>query len=572
MKQNYNINRNYKPPSSDDIAKQQDFAALMKRFEQETPAKVTPQRSPLRVLPWVGALLMAAMLAGWFFFVNSSKTVEEYQRLNTQHFAENAFINPPFANIPPAQFASMKIDANAGGVYEHKTGSRIVIPKSAFVDDKGALIEGDVDIRYREFHDYVDFFLSGIPMTYDSAGVTYTLESAGMMEVYAEQAGRRVRMAPGKDLNVELVSYINVPDLTIPPAYNIYKLDVEAKNWMFTDVDNIQIMDEDDLVNLNPNDPSTPAKQDLREELKRIKELEESEFARIENTVPQPVQPTKPQRTNGSNSVFDLDFADDPAMNDLYKNSLWQVSPRSAVPVNQIMRSSEDAKLNRVSDTEFEITFIDGATQQVVLVNPVLTGKDYENALAIFNGKLSEYERLKAERNAKLEAEKLALKQRLEAERLTANATFKDALAALQAAGNVHGASDLILRKKIINRFRATSFGIWNCDRPLPPDIQLLSAKFKTDKGQKLDNMTAYIVDKSLNTVTRFLATDDAFMSFNRNSQHLLWVVTEDNKIAVFRNEDFKQIPEGEKDFTFVLKETGKTIENEEDVREVLSL
>jgi len=382
----------------------------------------------------------------------------------------------------------MKIDANKGGVYEHKTGSRIVIPQSAFVDDKGALIEGDVDIRYREFHDYVDFFLSGIPMTYDSAGVTYTLESAGMMEVYAEQAGKRVRMAPGKDLNVELVSYINVPDVNVPPAYNIYKLDEEAKNWVFTDVDKIQIM-EDDLVNLDPNDPTTPAKQDLRKELKRIKKLKESELARIENTIPPPAQ-----------------------------------------------------------------------------------GTDYDNALAIFNSKMSEYEALKAERDAKLAAEKAALEARMAAERLAANAKFDEALATLQAAGNTHGSSDLIMRKKIVNRFRATSFGVWNCDRPLPPDIQLLSAKFKTDKGQKLDNMTAYIVDKSLNTVNRFLATDEAYMSFNRNSQHILWVVTEDNKIAVFRNEDFKQIPEGEKDFTFVLKETGKAIENEADVREVLSL
>ena len=571
MKQNYNINRNYKPPSNDDIAKQQDFAALMKRFEQEAPAEVTPQRSPLRVLPWVGALAMAAMLAGWFFFVNSGKTVEEYQQLNTQHFAENAFINPPFADIPAAQFASMKVDANKGGVYEHKTGSRIVIPQSAFVDDKGALIEGEVDIRYREFHDYVDFFLSGIPMTYDSAGVTYTLESAGMMEVYAEQAGKRVRMAPGKDLNVELVSYINVPDVTVPPAYNIYKLDEEVKNWVFTDVDKIQVV-EDDLVNLDPNDPRTPAKQDLRKELKRIKELKESELARIDNAILQPAQPTKPQRTNGSNSVFDLDFADNPAMNDLYKNSLWQVSPRSSVPVNQMMRNPEDVKLKKISNTEFEITFIDGAKQQVVLVNPVLTGRDYENALALFNSKLSEYERLQAERDAKLAAEKAALEERLAAERLAANAKFDDALAALQSAGNTHGVSDLIMRKKIVNRFRATSFGVWNCDRPLPPDIQLLSAKFKTDKGQNLDNMTAYIVDKSLNTVNRFLATDEAYMSFNRNSQHLLWVVTQDNKIAVFRDEDFKGIPEGERDFTFVLKDTGKAIENEEDVREVLSL
>ena len=573
MKKDYklNINRDYQPPSSEKIAEKQNFAALLQRFEQETPvAETSPPRKPLRLVPWVTGLAVAAALLGWFFYVNTGLTPVEYQKQENAHFAAQPFINPPFPDIPAAQFASAKVNANEGGVYEHRTGSRIVFPKSAFVDDKGAPVEGDVDIRYREFHDYVDFFLSGIPMTYDSAGVQYTLESAGMLEVYAEQNGKRVRIAPGKELDVELVSHINVEDINVPPAYNIYKLDTEARNWVYTEPDNYEMLTEDDLNNLDPDDPATPIKQELRKVLQEISELEASETARIENSVSALTAPTKPQRTNGSSSVFDLDFADNPAMAELYKNSLWQVSPRSAVSADRIMRNPQDVELEKVSDTEFEITFIDGEQRQIVLVNPVLTGKDYDNAMAIYEEKAAEYERLRAERAAQLAEQKAALEARLAADRLAANKSYEQAMTDLRAAGSNAAATDLMLRRKIVNRFRVTSFGIWNCDRPLPPDIHLLSASFETDKGRKINNMTAYMVDKSQNTVNRFLATDDAYMSFNRNSEHLLWVVTPDNTIAVFRSEDFAKIPEGDKDFTFTLQDTGRKAENEEDVREIL--
>ena len=589
MKQDYNINKNYKPPSKEDIAKHQDFAALLQRFEAESPAPAQPAsapRSPLRALPWVGALAAAAALAAWFFLVNTGQSPAEYRAAERQHFAQRDFINPPFPDVPAARFASAKINANAGGVYQHKTGSRIVIPQSAFVDDKGALIEGEVDIKYREFHDYVDFFLSGIPMTYDSAGVQYTLESAGMIEVYAEQDGRRVRMAPGKNLDVELISYVNTENVNVPPSYNIYKLDEEKKNWVFTEVDNIQFA-EDDLNNLDPDDPATPLKQDLRKELQRIKNERQSLRERL-NAAPVAAQgfgeeifadnasgqvlrkPVKPQRSDSGGQVFDLDFADNPAMAELYKNSLWQVAARSAVTAEQIMRNPSDVELKKINAAEYEITFIDGDVRQVVVVNPVLTGADYDNALAAFNTKLAKYEELRAARQARIAAARAEAEAQFAADSIAAHGKFADALAALRNGGNTNGATDLIIRKKIVNRFRATSFGIWNCDRPLPPDIHLLSADFVTDKGQKINNRTAYMVDKSLNTVNRFLATDEAYMSFNRNSEHLLWVVTEENKIAVFRSEDFADIPEGKRDFTFVLEESEKEVKDESDVREIL--
>lgn len=574
MKQNYNFNKNYKPPSSESIAKHQDFDALLNKFEAANPTptqEATPTitaaapKSNFKLLPIIGALAMAAALIGWFVFINTGKSLEEYHKLNRAHFAQSKFINPPFENVASAQFVSTKINANQGGVYEHETGSRLHIPSAAFIDKDGNAVQGEVDILYREFHDYVDFFIAGIPMTYDSAGVQYTLESAGMIEVYAEQNGKRVRMAPGKNLDVELISHVKMPQsLNIPPSYNIYRLDEEKRNWVFTEVDNIQLVEKESIA--------LPAKQEFEAELASIKKVKEEELQKIETKIPLPQSPTKPKKTNGSNSVFDLDFKDNVELAGLYKNSLWQVSPRSNIKANEIMKNVENADIKKISSSEFEITFTAGNKQQIVLVNPVLTGADYENALADFNRQMQEFQRLKAKRDAQLAAEKAALEEKIAQQKAMANKSYEEKLAILNKAGNTHGAIDLTIQRKVINRFKATTLGIWNCDRPLPPDIQLLAASFVTDSGKKIENRTAYMIDNSLNTVNRFLATDDARLAINRNSQQLLWVVTSDNKIAVYRAADFDQIPQNENKHTFVLRVIDKELKDASDIREVLYL
>lgn len=570
MKQKYNINQNYQPPSSEDIAKHKDFDALLKQFG-ETPSveQAVPPPTKMRRLRLVAAFALAAMVAGWFFYVNLG--IDPYQKANQDHFAALPFVHPPLENVPSPQFASMKINANEGGVYKHRTGSRIVIPKAAFINDKGALIEGEVDIKYREYHDFVDFFLSGIPMTYDSAGVQYILESAGMMEVYAEQNGKRVRMAPGKDLNVELVSYINMPSINVAPNYNIYKLDKDKKNWIYTDIDNITILEEEkETVELDKNSPLYSAQKNLKEELERINKEEKDQLSSLETTLPLPAAPLRPQQSNGSNTVFDLDITEQSQLEDVYDGSLWQVSPRSDVKAADMFRNADGFSVKKVNELDYELTLTMGTNAQKILVNPVLSGDAYDRAVADFDEKLAAFNRLMSERATQLAAEKEALQNKLAAARTLANANYKKALEDLKANGLDVGATDLMIRRKIVNRFKATEFGIWNCDRPLPPNVQLLQASFETNKGTKLNNHTAYLVDKSKNTVNRFLATDGAKIAFNRSSQNLLWIVTEDNKVAVFRNEDFKNVPSNASEFTFVLKEVEKHIDNEADVREVL--
>ena len=129
-----------------------------------------------------------------------------------------------------------------------------------------------------------------------------------------------------------------------------------------------------------------------------------------------------------------------------------------------------------------------------------------------------------------------------------------------------------MVRRKIINNFTATSFGIWNCDRPLPPYIFSLNAKFKDQHGKEYTNHTGYIINKQRNTVEKFYAKKNSQIRFNKTGDNVLWIVTADNKIAVYRPEEFSKIDKKATKHNFVLDLENASVDNEEDVRKILDL
>ena len=94
-------------------------------------------------------------------------------------------INPPSEHLS-MEATSFTVNSNEGGEFSHPSGTIIEIPKNAFEKD-GISVQGDVEIKYKEFKDQVDILLSGIPMHYDSAGNEYVLESAGMVQIFGFQ-------------------------------------------------------------------------------------------------------------------------------------------------------------------------------------------------------------------------------------------------------------------------------------------------------------------------------------------------------------------------------------------------
>ncbi len=587
MKKNYDIRLNPKPLTKEQIAKHKDFDALLNQFALTSQPKTRPI---VRRLTWAVGAVAASLVA--FFFINQL-TKEDFVEKQAAYFNARPYVSQPFEQVNPT-FASFKVNPNDGGVFKYPSGSQLTVPAAAFVNEKGETLSGEVTLHYREMHDFIDFFVSGIPMTYDSAGVNYNLESAGMIEIFAEQNGKRVNMAPGKSINVELVSNVNTtPTLNIPPGYNIYKLDSTKRNWVYQDIDRMEVISDAPApaVNLDENSPFYPAQKTLAERMLAIQVSEAAAISRLEKTIAKPKEPVKPQRAVSNDHVFNLDMDDIfPTKKDFalseeeqelrqlytkYSKMLWQLNPKSSIGPDQLQKEFglvTGLNIKKVNERDYELTLEKKGESIKIVVNPVLSGSDYDRALTEFNREIETFQKLNTEREGKLAAQKAAIANQFEEEKRLATLNFEKRVEELRKQGHDYAANNEIIKKKVVNRFTASEFGVWNCDRPLPPEMLQIAANFIDQNGQPISNKTAYLVDKSRNTVYQFLAEKGAQLRFNRNAENLLWVVTEENKIAVFRPSQFKVIEANDKKFDFVLETVNKEIRTEQDIREILYL
>jgi len=121
-------------------------------------------------------------------------------------------------NIP---FTTYKIDAVKGAaIYSGST--RILIPPSAFINQSGEKITGEIEINYREFKDPFDMFFASIPM-HDTA-TQQQLVSVGMFEIKGFQNGKEIIIK--EPIMVELVT----PQHS---NYNFYYLNQSIDKWEF---------------------------------------------------------------------------------------------------------------------------------------------------------------------------------------------------------------------------------------------------------------------------------------------------------------------------------------------------
>ena len=168
-------------------------------------------------------VIASVLFVGLFFkgFFNNQKKVGIVNR-NTQR----SFINPPFNGISEP-YSSYTLNSDSGKLILLASGTRIFIPPFAFVDEKGNAVQGYFTISYREFHDILDCFVSGIPMEYDSSGKKFDLETAGMFEIKSYQGNNQLFFKSGKSIRVEMLSSRRTN------GFNLYKLDTVQRNWIY---------------------------------------------------------------------------------------------------------------------------------------------------------------------------------------------------------------------------------------------------------------------------------------------------------------------------------------------------
>ncbi len=608
MKKNYNFNKDPKQLSDADISKHMDFDSVLNNAAAKVDPGI-PKNTRRPKFRWLKAVAgaAAAILAGALLFFGGIGQKDKVSVKN-EVVIETPYVDPPFKNIKPV-FASHKIKNAKGGVYEFESGSKVIVPDNAFVDKDGKPVKGKVDIKFREFHDYVDFFMSGIPMEYDSNGTKYILESAGMIEIYGEKNGERVEIAPDKSIAVELVSNIEIPNVNVKPNFNIYRLDTEKRNWDYRGVDKIEfvkpktdkfrndttytsVFDENgDIVGQKMAIISTDPRQ---AQISQIEQRGKTELAQIERSIPKPVAPIKPKKENGSDLVFDFDFETakitdrvrqyeeetlvNQAQNELiemkekYGEVLWQVSPRNgAFDESKMEKRFADVVINKVNNIDFEITLSNPTEEVKFLANPVLSGENYEEAMQAFSAEFAKYEQEVAARESRLATLKGDLNERINAEKAAVDKSYEEKMAIYKKNGRDDLVSGEMIKQKVINRFEVSSFGVWNCDRPLPYYMSRVKGDFVDKKNKLFNNKPAFMVDKSRNTVSKFYTKKDKDVVYNKDSDNIMWLVTKENKLAVYRPEKFKDLErEGQGKVKFVLDVVDEEIDDEDDVRRIL--
>lgn len=496
----YKINRNQPPLTDEELASARSFNKILKGYHT---MKVPFYKSG-RFLTSGSALIVAAAIALIVLFDDKTET----PRLS--------FISPPLtqAVIPSDTFL---VDADSTANIDYKSGSKLHIPAGAFCDPNGNPIKGKVTLRYREFHDQKDIFLSGMPMTYDSAGSTYVFESAGMMEINASQNGSPLAINADKTIKVDMVSN------TKENRYNTYYLDTVAKKWVNINQANL------DPKQFEKNNSDTVIGHRLRETDPIIAKCEdnfkktEAAVKTIEKEKPMPIAKADKSKTK-FHIVVDAGEFPEIAM---YKGVRFQVKDEKNFDPGSAKTEWEDVKLKKLTGIEYEVTFTKGKRIFNVIATPVVDDKDMPAAQKIYDRKFAEYENKLAEKKLAEENAKKEMQRMLAAQRQD------DSLK--EASWN---RSQLIYRTFSVNKF-----GAYNCDCPRksPADANVV-AELTDENNTPLNLSELCLVEKNINMVCSYHSVNKECkdFKFNPTQDNMLWGVTSDNKLALIDVNSFR--------------------------------
>ncbi len=503
-----------------------------------------------------------------------------------------AFISPPLekVKIAPSQYS---VNADVGTIITYKTGSVIKIPPKAFVDKGGNPVYGKVDIAYRELSDPVDFFISGIPMNYDSAGVRYTFESAGMIEIRASQQGKEVNLNPQSQLAIALASH------QPGKQFNLYQLDTEKKQWIYRGQERADIFaaaveenkesGTDASANCDgENDPDkiatlasqSPALQAADSKIENIQfEIKKSQMIvnRLKASKPfEPKEETKGHHrfnVNVSNLNEFPEFA-------IYKDIMFQAGEENkGLDKNKVYTIDwDDARLSKKGENYILTLKSDDLTAGYI-VHPVFEGEGYNAAQKIYKTKLAEYqeslverESTEGEKQQELTATVEVIKEGRDAEAARIMHNEESSLAHAANPGNL-----------VFRNFAVHSCGIWNLDNPtLVPEGAMVNARFTDEQGKEIQFAVGkvYLVEKGRNILFSFAPSKDGLewmsnsnvINYNPEKENMIWGVTADNKIAVFGYDDFKAIGKKSGDYIFKMKVSDVDLADETQVEYYLNI
>lgn len=587
----FNLDR--EPVTDEEINSRKDFGELVNKFKKQSIEKA---RSDVNFLK-NKKVTYSAIIAGvavvctvTYFAVfkkeppketaNDKIITSQNQQTNSPDNKQNkAFIAPPISklNVP---YTSYKVKAEQGATIKHKSNSKIIIPKKAFVDKQGQDIVGEVEIKYREFHNQADIIASGIPMNYDSAGVQSHLESAGMIDIKGYQNGEPVFINPKKQITVEFASEHK------EDKYNMYELDTIAKNWTYISRDN-------SLLNKKQSLPAQPLKSkeiektdspkaiELQKQIDAIPpkiEAEKVTYTQKVNQLPKHIEPNKPAKAIAGRPQFQLDvnYKEFPELA-AFKNAVFEVGSENKnynSKLAEITWSSAEVSEGPQKGKNYLLTLKLRERVEKLIVYPALTGADYDKALKSYESKFAEYKTLAAKR----EADEKRLKEEFEAkqaayvaEQKKLNEEFikeKIRWQREQQARQLSAVSqDFTSQAIVIRVFNISNFGIFNSDCPnsLPSGASIDPVYVNNEN--KITPSTIYLICHNKNLVYNL---QYGKLKFNPKDSYSLCLIS-NGKMYLCNKETFASIVNS-KEKKIPLSELSNDINDASDLKRALGI
>ncbi len=552
MKKKINIDRD--PINREEIASRMNFNQLLKNFPGYI--KLPFYKTGWFITTVASVAVLATVTAMLFSNSNTKEVIVSAPRPVTTEsiitYAEDTpCINPPIKKLD-IQSDSYYCENEVGVEFTHSSGSLIKVPKNTFVDKNGSLLNGEIELRYREFHDPIDFILSGIPMTYDSAGTEYTFESAGMIEIYGYKNGKPIEIAAGKSIRIEM----NPKDGS--SRFNLYELDSKSGDWAYSGKPELIFQDVDESTG---KIASKTSKDDVKSNIIKTKkaiEVTKTELAIAKKKVLEhkKTQPSKPKASVNKDRQFDLDVdpKEFPELKN-YSSLTFEVDKNDrnfSADVYEI--EWEDISLSeKEKGISYYLTLFKGSAKKTFSVFPIFEGTDYKRAMKEFNQNFSTYEieldkRITKEEkiNEKLKKQMLLYETALSLEKKKQLEFEANQAAYYAKAKDAHKNSIAI--NVVARAFNVTRFGTWNCDSPISkPSGARVNASFTDNAGVKLGLHNVNLIEKNKNAVFTYNESQFNNFKFNPKEENTIVAFTSNNEIAIIKPIYFKDMPKEKK-------------------------
>lgn len=471
----------------------------MKKYAEGNPRH--PKLKVRNIL--ISTLAAVAVIVIIFISFFPVKKITDFTISEKETLVKESFIKPPVPawDVPFERVIMTNLNDTA---IRTTLGSLIKVPRNCLEDENGNPVSSGIELIFREFPTPAEIFLSGIPMEYDSAGVRSTFESAGMIEIYASKDGEPLRIKEGSLVDITLVS------ATEENNYNLYYLDTLAHNWQYKGKDKLEI------------------KKDRRSALRSKKQKPLADTIDILEEMPVLQKPALPlmARNDKFHITLDLVKGEFPEL-DLYGKTVFEIDD-TYKPLNKKHSGItwEDVSLAPASDAmSYYLSFRAGKDSCRYRVRPVLSRMDYAKARVRYDSLYKQYQRA-------LEIRRRNDVQVILLDRIVADSTRVVEMT-LEAG---------ITRGNIMRSFSIGNFGIWNCDRMrvIPNERAIVPVYYINDTAYQ---QTVHLVDETNNSLTTYYPGQD--VRFNTKAKNSIWIVTYDNRLAVFTDKDFKKLAPG---------------------------